>query len=292
MIINPKNTYGYRETLEGVKRLSARYSGILKEEKSGKSELSREIPLLMLGHGKRKILAVSAIHGREWVTVNYLLKCLECYCEALWYNRLYAGFCLRKLFEEFTLCAVPMANPDSVEIALHRETPPKNFQGEYYLCKDNARGVNLNANFPFHHRKVPAYRHPGEFPSSEKETEFLINLCEKQNFEMMFSFHSRGNTLYFRDCGNREIKGDGEIAKALGRECGYTLEKPTQKPENYAGGFENWFRHKFRKPAFCVELVLDENRDFRKPFEDFEQALCFGKTRKTLLVAMQCLSQA
>lgn len=292
MIIDPTKTFGYRETLEGIKTLSKQYGGVFNCEKGLKSQQSREIPLVTLGSGKRKILAVSSIHGREWVSTSYLLKCLECYADALEKNRLYAGFCVRKIFEEFTLYALPMANPDGVEIALGREVLPRAYGDEYYLYKDNARGVNLNANFPYHHRKVPENRHGGRACASEKETKFLMKLCEKHSFEAVFSFHTRGNTIYYRDCGNGEIKGDTALSKALSRECGFSLEEPTKRVEDYSGGFENWFRCKFRRPAYCVELVKDENRDFKIPFGDFEEALCFEKTRKALLVAMLYLSQA
>lgn len=282
---NRKN-YGYLETAGAVHKLIKEYPHILTKEKSGFSTLGREIFTLKMGKGKRKILAVGAIHGREFLTASYLLKCLEEYSEAVEKNSLYAGFSVRRIFEEFSLYCVPMSNPDSVEIALGREKAAKGAGEKSYLYKNNARNVNLNANFSYKWESVPKEREGGTFPESEKETRFLVRLCERENFEMLLSFHTRGNCVYWRDLGNGEVFPDEKLAEKLALECGFSLMKATEKAEDYSGGFENWFRYKFVRPAFCVELVKDENRDFRKGQEDFYNAVDFEKTRKALLSVM------
>ncbi len=286
MTVNYKENFGYLETAEAVHNLVKKYPEILRREKSGFSAEGREIFSVKIGKGKGKILAVGGIHGREFLTVSYLLRCLEEYSQALSKNSLYAGYSVREIFEKFSLYAVPLSNPDSVEIFLSRDKTPASYKGEGYLYKNNARNVNINANFPFAWEKVPESRQGGAFAESEKETRFLMNLCERESFEALLSFHTRGNCIYWRDKGNGEIKGDREIAERLSRECGFSLMKPTEDAENYSGGFENWFRYRFKKPAFCVELIKDENRDFRKSSRDFDSAVCFEKTRKALLSVM------
>ena len=61
---------GYLETAEAVHKLIKEYPHILTKEKSGFSTLGREIFTLKMGKGKRKILAVGAIHGREFITTE------------------------------------------------------------------------------------------------------------------------------------------------------------------------------------------------------------------------------
>ncbi len=286
MIVDPTKTYGYFETAEAVHSLLLCYPELLKKEKSGFSLLGRELLTLKLGSGKKKILAVAAMHAREHLSTAYLLKCIEKFCEAMRKNALLAGYSVRAAFEEFSLYALPLLNPDGVEIALGRELLPEGSAEAFWLYKNNARNVNLNANFNYLWGSVPKEREGGAFEESEKETRFLVDLCEREGFEAALSFHTRGNCVYWRDLGNAETEGDERLAKKLSLEGGFSLMTPTEREEDYSGGFENWFRYRFKMPAFCVELIKDENRDFRKGNEDFYTAVDFEKSRKALLSVM------
>ncbi len=290
-IINPEELPDYDSVSRNIDALLERYPYILHKKAVGKSHLSRDIPLLTIGCGEKNVLAVAGIHGREYVTVSYILKCLEDYCCGLSKNSLYKGYSLRELFEKCTLYAVPVANPDGLNIARGKGSTIKGkVREDRKLYKNNARDVNLNANFPFMWMKVPRERQRGTLPKSEKETKFLVDICEKVNFSSMLSFHSRGGCIYWRDSVNKEIGGDLSLAKRLSFECGYTLCEESKEIENFAGGFENWFRQEFSKPALCIELVKDENMDFSQAVKDFYTAVDFENTKKTILVTMsQCL---
>lgn len=286
-IVNPNIPYNYSRCFSALKRLVCRYKGLIRFSESGTSRQKRNIPSIILGRGEKRIFVLGAIHGREYVTTGYLLRCVEEYAENFLEASLFEGFDMREVLCEYSFHIVPMANPDSVEIALGRECPivcDKNFDWHYY--KDNARGVNLNANFPFCWQDVPKDRHKGLCPASERETRFIMNLCKKHNYEKALSFHSRGGCIYWRDAKNSAVKGDWETAQRIAFNCNLKLCGITESEQAYAGGFENWFRSTYKKPALCIELVNDENAPFDKCCSEFAEYTDFQRTKTALLWAL------
>ena len=178
-IVDPNYPYTYRRTLCAIKRLVCRYRGLLRIGETGSSEQGRNIPLLILGTGKRKLFLLGSIHGREYVTTGYLLRCAEEYADAFSKEKPYGRFDLQSILQEFSFYFVPLCNPDSVEIALCRALPSER-GGDFcaYTYKNNSRNVNLNANFPFEWQAVPPLRQGGKCAASERETRFIMNLCK------------------------------------------------------------------------------------------------------------------
>lgn len=287
-IINPLYPYNYSRLCLSIRRLAKCYREVIRIMQGGVSTQGRCIPLLSLGKGKRKILCAGAIHGREYVTVGYLLLCLEEYAKAFTDRELYCGLNVRDIFDEYTFHFVPAANPDSVEIALGRAKPSVQVC-EFSSCfyKNNANNVNINANFPYKWQSVPESRQGGEQSGGEAETKFLMKLCEKYSYEKMLSFHSRGDCLYWRDKGNGEIKGDKKLAELLRERCFFTLCPETADVRDYSGGFENWFRCRFSRPALCVELVNDEHAPFDLCCRDFYTLTRWEQTRGAVLFSSQ-----
>lgn len=286
-IVNPCIPYNYSRTYSALKRLVCRYAGLVRFADTGTSQKKRNIPSVVLGRGNKKILAIASVHGREYVTTGYLLKCVEEYAESYVRSDKIEDFDIREIFWEYSFYVVPMANPDSVEIALGRDEPyvkAEDFCA--YEYKDNARGVNLNANFPFEWEKVPPSRHRGRSAASERETRFLMSMCRKHDFESALSFHSRGGCVFWRDSGNGEVKGDCTAAQKIALRCGLHLCPVTEKAEAYSGGFENWFRSTYKKPALCIELVGDEKAPFDKCCTEFYEYTDFERTKTALLCAI------
>lgn len=258
--------------MKDIKRLERRFNERVCVKDYGKSEKGRNLPLIIVGSTEKACLAVGGIHGREAVTSLFLMRCLEeflsCGCDKS---------------ADISLWLCPMANPDGVEIFWGREKPLVSiWDFDHRLFKNNANNVNLNANFPFEFSQVPQNRQGGIFAASEKESRSLIKLCEDKAFESAVSIHARGNCIFWRDNGNGRVEGDFSLAKSLEKHCGFELIKPTEKAEDYSGGFENWFRHRFRRPGLCVELVKDEAISFEGMCGCFEQAVEWKSTKKLL----------
>lgn len=257
---NYMKPYGYTELSADLRKLKAVYNEKVSVEFIGNTVKGRRLPLIKTGKGQRKILAVAAVHGREFIS---------------------SAFLMRSVFELFesggelsskSLYIVPMLNPDGVEIALKTQAAYKN----------NANDINLNANFPFCFEKVPKCRQGGERAASEPETKALIKLCEDVGFSSAISLHARGNCIFWRDLGNGRVEGDSNLAKAFEETCGFELVAPTKNAEDYSGGFENWFRFRFGKPALCIELVKDEDIGFADMCLRFDEAVIWSKTGSLL----------
>lgn len=266
-----KNIYGYTEIIEDLLLLKEKYEDKLYIGSMGTSCQGRIIPILRAGTGRKKLLVVASVHGREHITSAFIMRSVKELMEC------------GDFPEDKSLFVVPVLNPDGVEISLGREVyfeVPADFRAE--LFKNNARNVNLNANFPYLFSKVPQSRQGGEGPASEPETKALVNLCEKESFASAIALHARGNCIFWRDFGNGEVKGDFKLARSLSKACGFDLVSPTRNASDYSGGFENWFRCRFRRPALCVELVKDEEISFTDMYPNFEKAVLWDKTQDFL----------
>lgn len=262
-----RTCYGYTELLEDLLKLQEAHKDKVSIKITGTSVKGRLLPLIKLGNGNKKLLAVGAVHGREFVTSAFIMRSISELLE-------------KEEFGDKCLYVLPMLNPDGAEIALGRDFPVvevRDFKGE--LFKNNANNINLNANFPFCFSKVPPKRQGGVKAASEPEVKALIELCEKERFCFAISLHARGNCIFWRDLGNGRIKGDFELAKEFEQSCGFELIPPTRKAEDYSGGFENWFRCRYKKPSLCIELVKDEDIGFGDIMKNFEEAVIWDKTK-------------
>ena len=259
--------YGYTELIKDSEKLQKHFC----IGQYGLSAQGRKLVLIKTGNGSRCLLAVGGIHGREAVSSLFLMKSLRAINPD------------SPVFKDVTLYVAPMANPDGVEIFWGREKPNnRDFHFVPELYKNNSNNVNLNANFPYIHACVPQNRQGGSFACSEPETRSLIKLCIHKNFNSMISLHARGNCIFWRDRGNGAVKGDLTLTDALCKNCGFTAVAPTESPSDYSGGFENWFRYRFKRPALCIELVRDEDVSYRDMCRCFEDSVIWSKTKNLL----------
>ena len=287
--------YTYTGMMEELAELSILYPELVRLDTLGYSAMGREIPLVKLGNGEAEVLYVAAIHGCEFSTVNYMMRCLREYTEtaAAWES--YGGYNIAEILQNYTFYIVPMANPDGFEISNHEEEP-------LWLCPDleaarydyscNGNGANLNRNFPIAWEEAEGGTQPdaamskGPYEASEPETQALIQLCEEHDFERMFSFHNYGHCVYWQDTYSGSVPGDAELAELLEDVCGFYLPDATSDPVRYGGGFENWFRMRYNRPGFCVELGLLEY-DTSVFLSDFEDAVAWYSTRYAMLLGLQ-----
>ena len=76
----------------------------------GKSIEGREIKLIKIGHGNRKVLAWSQMHGDESTATLAIIDLLNFFIKNDAYNNL-----RKTIFEQITFYIVPMLNPDGTE---------------------------------------------------------------------------------------------------------------------------------------------------------------------------------
>ena len=119
------------------------------------------------------------------------------------------------------LTIVPCVNPDGVEIALHGSDAAMKYKPLVdKVCENtskwqaNAKGVDINHNFNAgwcelkklelsRNINAPApTRFGGNCPESEPETKAIARLCRQIPVDLLMSFHSQGEEIYY---GSREI---------------------------------------------------------------------------------------
>ena len=239
----------------------------------GKSILGREIPLLLLGRGKRKLLYVATHHAGEWLTSRLLLRFIQELCCAASKGERPYGLDLSFLLAHRMLCFVPMLNPDGVAIVMGEGRDPladrrARMSDGKTLWQANARGVDLNHNYEVgfrEYKKLEAAlgitggaptRYSGEAPESEPETAALAAFTRAVMPRFVLSLHTQGEEIYYAG-GGVELPGARATAMRLSELSGYCVATP-EGPAAY-GGFCDFTTAALRIPSFTLECGRGEN---------------------------------
>jgi murein peptide amidase A len=130
----------------------------------GKSVRGTPIMAAIYGSGKKRVMLFGGIHGNE-VNSSVVAKALM------------GSLGQEAAPAELTIIIVPDANPD----------------GLFANRRINARGVDINRNFPSTSwsREYPdEHRFPGTEPASEPETRAIISLLEKYPPDFIITLHA------------------------------------------------------------------------------------------------------
>ncbi|MUT66892.1 peptidase M14 [Paenibacillus sp. NEAU-GSW1] len=272
--------YGYNEFIEDSIVLMRRYP-FVEGYVIGHTVLGRPIVALKCGTGERRIHMNGSCHANEWITSALLMRYVSDWAAACASDGQINGVSACRLYREVTLWAVPMINADGVQLVLEGAQPHNPFRGqliqwnngseEFDQWKANARGVDLNDQFPAHWEEEcsrrgttgPAPRDfPGPYPLSEPEALAIANLTNALQFDAVVALHTQGEEIYWNYRGY-EPKQAEKLAKRLGRASGY---KPVKLSGSDAG-YKDWFIQQFRRPGFTVEAGFGVNP---LPVEQFE----------------------
>ncbi len=298
-ILNFVKNIDHADMMEAVEILSERY-GELAVTSLGKSILGREIPMLQIGNGRKKVLYVGAHHGMEGMTAALLLRFVNEYLELCRAGSVVDKVPIRVLNEARSIYVVPMLNPDGVEYALNGVSDDNPMRERVFSMNGgsqdfshwqaNARGVDLNHNYNAgfeEYKKLESElgilggaptRYSGEYPESEPEVGYLCNFIRfTGDFKLALTLHTQGEEIYYTS-GDRCAPNSEKIGKYLAGLCEYRLSKP-EGPAAY-GGFTDWFIREFDAPSFTVECGKGENP---LPFSDFP--MTYLRVRKMLFMA-------
>lgn len=270
-IVNPNQTYGYEQMKSDAEKLKGMYPDIIDIGTIGKSVEGRDLLLIKLGRGDKRIVLAGAHHAREYITSTFLMETIDEYARAYETAGTYGEFDIKALLDEATIYIVPMVNPDGVNLVqngIDSVADPEKVKSMYMVkdsyseWKANINGVDLNRQYPclWDKKKGPdgpsSENYMGTGPATEPEVRAMMNLCKEKGFLLAASFHSKGEIIYWADSGTEAaIPADNTIAQTLADITGYKLMPVSQDPADYAAGFENWFRQDFKRPAFCIELT-------------------------------------
>lgn len=266
MIISSfSHTYYYHDFIEESTLLVKRYPSILKKKILGYSHDNREICQLNFGTGNHIILLTAGVHGRESLNTHVLIKLLELYCMAYEKKESLCGYSIQEFARQYQIQMIPLANPDGYMCALRGfniiqkeelRLKAKQMQIPYEEWKYNARGIDINRNFPSVSWKE---KFEGDFSSSEQETKLLQQFLKTSHSIGYIDYHSRGNSIYYyRNSQTKEYnETQKKLALSLQHLTGYTLVNPSDEvEENDSGGNTVHFYSEYSsQPAITIETA-------------------------------------
>ena len=276
-IIKPKN-YSYREMEKDIKKLKIKYP-FIGVDSFGSSILGKNLYYIRLGEGEHSVFYNAAHHANEWITALLVMSFAENYADAYANKKKIKHYDIPDMWKNFSIYIAPMVNPDGVDAVIGQFTGENPYEqywlGEYkdvnWLAKEwkaNIQGVDLNLNYPAEWKKekeieqnmgileLAPFDYCGVLPLSESETCSMANFTISHKFEMVISFHSQGEEIYW-NFSNYHIPEAEKIAEYFAKVSGYEL-KSNPLEASYAG-YKDWFIQQFRKPGFTIEVGKGEN---------------------------------
>ena len=256
-----------------VGHLVSRYP-ILRLGSAGLSVMGRPLWTLTIGEGPTEVFYNAAHHANEWITAPVLLRFLEDYAAAAQNGGTLCGYDAERLLRGTALTALPMVNPDGVDLVtggltsgeyldlartLSERRPDIPFPSGW---KANIRGVDLNLQYPAGWDNALANKaalgvtgpgprdFPGPSPLSEPESRAVSALTHSRDFALTLSLHTQGKTIYWKYL-DIDVKNAYGIAEKFGALSGYAVEE-TPVISGYAG-YKDWFIASAGRPGFTVE---------------------------------------
>ena len=284
-VLSPTAQYTYDQMVTDMAALQATYPDSVRLDSIGKSEMNRDIPVMIVGNPQapNHVLMQGAMHAREHFTAWLLMAIMDSSLKA------------KLLSENVCYHIIPMSNPDGVTLS-QTQTLNEN-QAQIYLrdlaygyvnmgqaeyaqqWKANALGVDLNRNFPsgwdnsLEHPQPSISRYRGESPLCAAESKALADYTQSRHFAATFSFHSHGSVLYYA-YGSKQPVNDlsYSLALAVQRQTGYT---PIGGSDGTSGaGYKDWAMDALGIPSLTVEIGSSqtplETRDIYNTFARFE----------------------
>lgn len=179
----------------------------------GRSEHGRPILAWVLGDpaAKRRILVVGCIHGNESAGIPI--------ADAIAAGNIRAGT---------QAVVVPNLNPDGVTAG----------------TRQNARGVDLNRNFPYRWRPLSGVYASGPRALSERESRIAYRLIRRIRPTISIWFHQHLGVV-------DESGGDVRVERRFAA----LVEMPAEQLARYPGSVTSWENHSFPgTTSFAVEL--------------------------------------
>lgn len=316
-IVDMRNhCYSYADMERDLHMLEEEYPKTARVSSIGETVDHRQIYCLHIsrqgdGRERKPILLQASMHGREWKNTQLLMKMAERFLQQYQADRLWEGIPYRHLLRHYEVHLLPMVNPDGVQISqfglggindpVLRESLWEQIRHSYKELsqkhritrrwKGNARGVDLNRNFPegYCPRRGAGERIDGEKcaykgkvalpgeagfsgdrPFSEPETVGLWRYLIDIKPILTLNYHSTGEEIFYQKFfwGLEDIsrqsgyplvkemgKADGSLGDMLSKAKCYwaTLETGIGKaPICHAQLYVQWLRHRNLLPLILA----------------------------------------
>ncbi len=265
LVSDKDSVYSYDDMTRDLREIAWKYRGKVSLQSIGTSEDGRTIWCLRMGNAsaKKKVLVNAGIHAREWLNPQMIVhKCEEMLREYPDYSQAFRSTCVY---------VVPMINPDGITISQYgfgsirspklRKICQKT-KASHRTWKGNARGVNLNFNYPAgwkqegKKKKPDGVTYPGKKAASEKETQAMMRFVNRiSGLRASLNYHSTGSILYW----NYNVESNASLysrQKTLAYKVNsYTKYRlmPKSPSTDPNGGFGDWLIYTKKIPNITVE---------------------------------------
>lgn len=285
-------SYDYKCFVKDTESLLEEFP-FLEKEIIGKSVMKKPIYCIKVGNGERKIFINGAHHGLEYLTSAFIMRFLKEFSCAISNNTEFFGYDAKEIAEDVSLYAVPMVNPDGVDIAINGLDITNPYHQKLIssvgihsfnrVWQANARGVDINHNYNASWRVVKTKpcesKYAGPYSESEPETKAMVDFVKKNNFDMLIAFHSQGREIYY-DFDGITAENSRKLAEEMARVSGYAVTTPTGSAG--FGGCKDWFIKEFGKAGFTIEIGSGKN-----PLPVDMLSEIFDENAKIILKAME-----
>lgn len=286
--------YDYKQMVKEAEALVKRYPAA-ELFSIGESVMEKKILCIKAGNGPKKLFVNGAHHGLEYLTAAFILQFLREYLRAWETGAKLFDYNVERLFAETTIYAVPMVNPDGVDIAVngiditnpyHRKLISMvGIHSFNRVWQANANGVDINHNYDADWRVVELRPSPskysGPYSESEPETQAVVEFVRDKGFDMLLAFHSQGGEIYY-DFDGKQSAGAQALAEEFAGVSGYKAAVPTGTAA--FGGCKDWFIREFGKAGFTVEIGHGKN-----PLPETMLEKIFPENAKIILCALKRL---
>lgn len=209
----------------------------------GSSVRGQAITAYKFGAGDNPVVYMGAMHGDELNSKTIMTE---------WFNELASN---PGRLPNRSLVVIPVVSPDGVASR----------------SRLNARGVDLNRNFPAADWKTmvtsPESPNPtpagGPHPLSEPESSAVAAYIRQVRPRMVFSFHSSAAVVEANEAGDSVAVALTYASKARYRAVPKSQSASVFKYDT-TGAMEDWMRTSLGSPAIVVELLSDTNSEFSR----------------------------
>lgn len=272
-----------------VQGLAARYPFTSREVLTT-TAFGRQVEMLRIGTGPRRVIYSAAHHANEWITATVLLTFAEELAQAIAAGGPIGDYEGQELAENATLYLIPMVDPDGVDLVTgalgpgDREYEYARSLASFYPnipfpngWKANGLGVDLNLNYPAGWETArqikfsQGFTRPGprdfvgQAPLDQRETRALAAVTRRVDPALVLAYHSQGQVIYWQ-FGDIVVPGARELGEKFAAVSGYTLED-TPYASSFAG-YKDWFIQEYRRPGYTIEVGQGENP---LPLQQFPQ---------------------
>ena len=221
----------------------------------------------------RHVMVQASMHAREYLSAQMVMALLENYAYMYSHDKKIYGMPVRQLFSQVCFTILPMVSPEGVSIckagiegAITAPTREWLIQmvdsgRDCTRIKSNARGVDINRNFPNGFAVADGLRnvkdfdfYPGPSPLSEVESQLMLRTAEQHDYPCFLNYHTSGNLVYY-GCGNANDNVNAlakKMAQLIEKHTGFPGYGPESAPPN--GSWADEVEVRFLRPSATIEL--------------------------------------